>query len=482
MALGRGTWKPARHLVHLSTILADAVLGNGHDRILVDMPPRHGKSVMCSHYFPVWFLEWWPEKTIVVASYAKDFAAKWGRNVRNTIAENEDVLTVRLSADSKSAGQWNTQAGGGMICVGVGGALTGHGADVLLVDDPIKNRKEANSPTVRESIHDWWKSTAHPRLEPDSVAVVIQARWHEDDVIGRLKANQAQDERDLEEGIGDDEFDRWEHVSFPALCEEAGDVLGREPPGVAGDGRPVDGEPLWPERLSAKFLARKRRAVGPFEWASLYQGHPQPPGNQMFKRSWIRYFRDEPGHGGEPVFVLMRPDGEDRRVRKSACAWFQTADTAEGDGLGNDYTAVGTWAAVPPIQNEPVALLLIEMAREKLSIPRILPYIEAARSRWPLVAWTGVEKKSSGTGVIAAAQIRGLPLRGLEATENKATRAAPLAVYYENGQVYHRAGASWLADYEDELLTFPRGANDDQVDVASHAAGSIKSFGGIRYL
>lgn len=211
------------------------------------MPPRHGKSTIGSWWFPVWFFDRFPHKRMILSSYGADFAADWGRRVRNTLVQHGDELTARITGDSSAADRWDTTDGGGMITAGVGGSITGRGADVLMVDDPIKNAEEANSPRHREKVWKWWQSTALTRLEPGGAAVVMQTRWHEDDLTGRIIA---------------DEGERWETIRLPALAE-ARDALDRRP-----------GEALWPERYDVDALRSVRQSVGDYVWESLYQQKP----------------------------------------------------------------------------------------------------------------------------------------------------------------------------------------------------------------
>lgn len=240
------------HVDLMSRVLADAAMGR-RPRVIISMPPRHSKSETASHWYPVWYLDRFPSRRIILCSYEADFAASWGRKARDTIRANPDKLRVRIKTDTTAAARWETTAGGGMVTAGVGGPITGRGANVLVVDDPVKNAEEAESEITREAIWRWWTSTAYTRLEPGAAAVVVATRWHEDDLIGRLLLA-------AEEG-----GEEWEVINLPAIAE-AGDPLGR-PEGAA----------LWPERYDVPDLARIRGAVQPYVWEALYQQHPTPP-------------------------------------------------------------------------------------------------------------------------------------------------------------------------------------------------------------
>ena len=193
----------------------------------------------------MWFLANWPHKRVGLASYAAEPAEQWGRLARDSVVENESGLGIRVRDDLSKVGRWQLTTGGGMMTVGVGGPFTGYGFDLLIIDDPVKNREEANSPTQRQHLWDWWQSTARTRLEPGGSIIVVTTRWHEEDLVGRLLG----DEYTEEQAAGD----RWEHIRLPALAEE-GDPLGR----------PLDA-PLWPEEIRHGFPGRatdQRRPPG----------------------------------------------------------------------------------------------------------------------------------------------------------------------------------------------------------------------------
>lgn len=196
----------AEHIDFLGKKIAHTARGHS-PRLIVAMPPRHGKSHLVSLFTPVWFLENFPHKKIILCSYEAEFAASWGRKVRDLIKEKQDLLRVRISESSSAAHSWETNQKGGMFTAGVGGPVTGKGADLLLVDDPIKNAEEAHSETYREKLWDWWVSTAYTRLEPGGAAIVMHTRWHEDDLAGRLIKNM------------NDGGEPWEVLTIPGLSK-----------------------------------------------------------------------------------------------------------------------------------------------------------------------------------------------------------------------------------------------------------------------
>jgi hypothetical protein len=264
----RGQWKLAPHLKLLNEKLL--AVAEGRLRfLLVTMPPRHGKSELTSKYFPAWYLMRRPGRRILLASYEADFASQWGRKVRDLV---EDLgprhFGVEVRRDSSAADRWELAGhGGGMQTAGIGGALTGKGADVILIDDPVKNAEEANSQAIRDRNWDWYRAAAYTRLEPDGAIVLVQTRWHESDLAGQVLAH------------AEESGEPWDVLNLPALSEGPGDPLGR-PAGAA----------LWPERFDVAALEGIRRAIGSYFFGALYMGSPRPAEGGTFKRSWLRYF------------------------------------------------------------------------------------------------------------------------------------------------------------------------------------------------
>jgi hypothetical protein len=260
--LTRGKWQLAPHLDLLNRRLLDTAAGRTR-RLMVFAPPRHGKSQLVSVYLPAWFLGVYPDKRVILSSYEASFAAGWGRKVRDILAEHgEAVFGLKLRSDSTAADRWDLAGhAGGMMTAGVGGPLTGKGADLFILDDPVKNAEEAMSQALRDKCWDWFLSTAYTRLEPGAAVVLIMTRWHPDDLSGRILARQE------ETGA------LWDVVSLPALAE-ADDPLGRKP-----------GEALWPERYPVESLNEIRSTQGSMWFQAMYQQSPTLPEGNLFKRS-----------------------------------------------------------------------------------------------------------------------------------------------------------------------------------------------------
>jgi predicted phage terminase large subunit-like protein len=384
----------------------EAVERGDIDRLMIFMPPRHGKSELASKRFPAWCLGKNPKRQIIAASYNSDLANDFGRNVRNIIAEPEfsQVFAgVTLAPDSQAANRMNTNHGGTYVAAGVGTAVTGRGADIALIDDPFKDREEADSERRRETVWDWYRSTLYTRLMPGGAIVLIQTRWHEDDLAGRL----------LEQ-----EGDQWEVLELPALHPERG--------------------ALWPEWYDEQALLRIKETIGPREWSALYQQQPQPDEGTFFQRDWFKTWRNLP-----------------------KCRFYITSDFAVTDG-GGDYTVLTVWGI-----SAEGDIYRVEQWKGQTSsdvwIERMLDLV----ARWkPLCCFgeSGVIQKAVGPLIARRSRERGVYSRfeWLPSVSDKPTRARSFQAFAASGRVYFENGADLS-----EFLVFPAGKHDDEVDTAS---------------
>ncbi len=393
-------------------------------RLIVNMPPRHGKSTLSSIYFPVWYLGRHPDKEVVIASYSQDLAVKFGRAARNIVRQNEykNLFKITLAEDSRSVGNWHTEKGGSYIAVGVGGALTGKGADLLIIDDPIKGRQEAKSDLVRETLWDWYISTAYTRLSPNGVIVICQTRWTDDDLVGRLLDKK------------DESADKWEMVNFKAVAEE--DEAFRK-----------EGEALWPTRWSREALNRIRATEGPYDWSALYQQDPIPNELQVFKDNWFKH----------------RSWNE---VRNMGTRNFLTIDTAISEKAMGDYTGwvenyvdqEGNWnIRAKRFRVSPGFLInmLFDSFREhqweKIGIEKTI-YLQAIKQF--------LDDEMRKRGIY-------LPIVELEHRQtNKEVRIQGLVPRYERGAVIHIDES--CEDLEKELIRFPNATHDDLSDALAY--------------
>lgn len=408
---------------HLELLAAklEAVVAGRIKRLMVFMPPRHGKSNLSSEIFPAWYLGHRPKHQVMFTTYGQDLADGFGRKVRNAVGDARHVRAFPesiLSEDSKSAQRFNTTAGGVYYAVGAGGAVTGRGADLLLIDDPLKNREEADSRLMRDKLWDWYASTAYTRLMPGGAVVLIQTRWHEDDLAGRL--------------LNGDE--QWEVVNLPAIAEP-GDMLGR-----------AEGRALWPERYGLDDLSRIRSTIGEREFIALYQQRPSPLEGALFRRDWI--MRGKSPRSGTRVAMGV--------------------DLALSTRTSADYTAIVVMA-----RDEFGKLYVLDAVRERVDFPGALRLIRLMADKWSPKAIAIEQVAYQAVVVQELLRQTTLPIRGVTPDKDKVTRAQPLALRYEQGLVYHEELPSW---FEDELLSFPQGLHDDSVDAAVYAYQSVMSM------
>ncbi len=392
-------------------------------RLMVFMPPRHGKSELCSVQFPAWAIGRNPDRNIIEASYSSDLSTDFGRQVRNLIADpayRNLFPGVSLAEDSQAKGKWNTSGRGAYNAVGVGGATTGKGADILLIDDPVKNRQDADSPVIRESTWQWYKSTARTRLSPDGAIVIIVTRWHTDDLAGRILAGE--------------NAHLWEVISLPAVAT-------RDEP------QRKQGEALWADHFTLAKLEETRRDIGSYEFAALYQQNPIASEFQEFKPEWFRK---------KPWSEL-----EGRQLSKylTVDTAFSKRDEADYCGFVRNYVdRENNWH--------------LRAHRARLDPAELVETLFSmhASERFTKI---GIEKTTYTQGLkpfLDAEQRRRnvfLPIVELNHNQKaKEIRIRGLIPRYQAGSVYHLDGD--CKDLEDELLAFPRAVHDDVADAAAY--------------
>lgn len=397
-------------------------------RLMVFMPPRHGKSMLCSEYFPAWYLGRNPDHQVITATYAQQLADDFGRKVRNIMASEVYSLIfsdARMSDDSQAANRLHTVKGGAYYAVGAGGPITGRGAHLLLIDDPIKGREDAESETMRHRLKDWYTSVARTRLMPGGAIVIIQTRWHEDDLAGWLQREHS--------------HEGWEVLNLPALAEP-GDELGRP-----------EGAPLWPEAYPLSELETLKRSVGARDWAALYQQRPSAAEGSIFKR--------EHWHSYTPTETASQALLASLKVYHVIQAW----DTAFKTKETNDYS-VGVTLGVAPNR-----YYVLDVWRDRAEFPDLKRAMVAQAAKWKAHSVV-IEDTAAGQSLIQELR-RGtrLPLVAVKADRDKATRAHAVTPTHEAGLVYLPPSEPWASAFEDELAGFPTAPHDDQVDAFVHA-------------
>jgi predicted phage terminase large subunit-like protein len=395
-------------------------------------PPRHGKSKLTTELFPAWCLGRDSSEQVIVSTHTQGLSDTFSRNVRNMIDTTlyKDLFPgTALSADNKTVQQW-TLAGftrPSLLSVGVGGSPTGHGARILIIDDPIGKMEEAESSVVRDKVYSWYTSTIYPRLEPHAVIILMMQRWHEDDLAGRLLVDQAR-------------ADKWEVITLPALAED-GDPLGR-PPGAA----------LWPMRFDERTLSTIK-AVDERSFTAKYQQRPRPAEGALFKRGWLRIVPVS----DVPIDLM----------------WVRYYDLAYSMRENADNTATISGAF-----DRRTGVLYLRRGRAgKMETPEVRKLIYDLALAEPGVR-QGIENKLHG-GPIVQDLLRAGPLvsRAVVAVNvdtDKFVRAVPVADRAAAGKVaFVRESANddgWIADWVGEMTAFPYGAHDDRVDAVSGVA------------
>lgn len=392
-------------------------------RLIITMPPRHGKSMLTSEFFPAWYLGRNPDHYVVTATYAQDLADDFGRKVKNQIEDvafQEIFPGVGLASDSKSAKRFHVKdmvggyehklkQQGAYYAVGVGGPLTGRGAHLLLIDDPVKNREDAESEIVRRKTKDWYTSTAYTRLMPNGAIVLIQTRWHEDDLCGWL--------------LNDHKHEGWEVLNLPAIDDS--------------------GSALWPDQYDAKALEKIKNAIGPRDWSALYQQRPTPEEGDYFKREWFREYTTKP-----PAAEMHVYGASDYAVTKD----------------GGDYTV----HIVVGVDAEGRMYVLDLWRKQTDSMTWVDAFCDIVREEKPL-HW------AEESGQINASVGPFLERRQRErkayvyreqfpSRHDKAVRAQSIRGRMAMHGLYLPKDKPWVADFIAELLSFPAGKHDDQVD------------------
>lgn len=392
--------------------------------LIIDEPPRHGKSQQVSIDFPAWYLGRNPEKEIITSAYSAELAQDFGGKTREKVSSDAFKLIfpeVTLKEDEQARGRWRTNQGGAYTAVGVGGPITGRGANIAVVDDPIKNREEANSEVMRKKLWEWFTSTLFTRLEPNGVVIVMHTRWHMLDLVGMIKANP-------------ELAPRTKHLHLPALSEKM-------------DSHRGVGEPLWESRYNLAALMEIKNTVGPYDWASLYMGTPILTELQEFKPQWFR-------------------ETTENQVSMMNCRRFLTIDTAMSKNAQADFTGL----CDNSVNQE--NFWHLRAWRMKLSPEELVDLIFTLHKKNNYEA-IGIEKTAYTDGLkpyLDMEQRRRnafLPLVELKHNQTaKEVRIRGLIPRYAASSVFHVKDA--CKDLEEEMAQFPVGIHDDVIDATAY--------------
>lgn len=445
---GGGRWQRAKHLELICSKLEEiegAARGEGGcDRAIFCLPPRGGKSEVSSKKFPAWYLGRNPDSEVILSTYAADLSYDFSRIARETLREWGPTLWgTSVSTDSSSVSKWGIKGHrGGLTAAGVGGPITGRGASVAIIDDPVKNAEEASSKVVQDKIWDWYRSTLYTRLAPNSAVVVIMTRWAEDDLVGRLVA-------EMESEDGED----WEVLSVPAIAEGGPDPLGRK---VGGS--------YWPARFPEEWLDRRRIAVGPFYWEALYQQRPLDAAGKIFNPDLM--------HKINPSEVDLK-----------TCKAFGALDPSEG---GADYAGLITVLVLPDgrwlvwdcdlsvdNQDKSISKIIEKQVQYRYQLFRIesnsLGHAKSAPGDSLFVL--DLKRRQKEEGVI-------VPFETVWNTAPKVDRIRSLQPHYANGQLCFRS--DWPSVYPEliaQLKAAPNPkAHDDGPDSLEICVAGILNY------
>ena len=415
------TYQDADHLIALAEAL-EAIESGELKRLIVIVPPRHGKSELISLRFPCWYMGKHPEDYIVQSGYAESIALTHSRKARDIFispAVSKLFPQVRYRPETpgqevivperQAAHEWGTKQGGSYYAVGIGGGLTGRGFNVGIIDDPVKDAEEADSATYRQRAWDWYTMVFRTRAEPDAAIIVVMTRWHQMDLVGRL----------LKQAKENPAADQWKVLHFPAIRE---------------------GKALWPARYPLPAL-EKLRASDDRSFESLYQGNPTVAEGQIIKREWWQYYKERP------------------QFERIIHSW----DTAFKDKTLADYSVCTVWGEALN------GYYLLYVWRGKVEFPELKLAAIALNDRDKPAAVL-VEDAASGQSLVQELERNTrIPVLPVKVDKNKVARANSSTPLIKAGKVFLPENAPWLFDYIEELSAFPNGEYDDQVDSTTQA-------------
>lgn len=412
-----------------------------NQRIIITVPPGHGKSTIASVYTPIWYLLKYPKRNVALVSYS------------STLAENKSVQAQSLATkaigelhpDVQSRSDWALKDALDISfrARGLGGAITGNPVDLMLLDDLIKSHEEAESKVYRDKVWEYLDSTISTRFTKNAACIAILTRWHLDDYAARLNKNWG-----------------WPIYNIPAICEkEEGDLLGRKL-----------GEVAAPVLKPAEMIEERKRNMSAYSFTALYRGQPTSQESSRIKREWFKYYPAE-------------------KIEEIARRYnvYQTVDTSGTANESSDYFVVLTFAFVTKTLDGEIitesqdakremaqgrelirCIYVLDVFRQKFETTEHDSALQQCRVKWrPITQY--VENKTFGLNIIQSAKKKNLPIEPIEADVSKFLRSERISVYYKNGRVFHPSKAEWLQDFEEEISTFPVAPHDDQFDCVSYA-------------
>ena len=418
--------------------LMDAVARGEKKRILISVAPRFGKSLMSSYLFPAWYLGQFPNRRLIMASHTGDMATGFGRKVRDLIdtPEYKTIFPeVELKQDSKAAGQWATNKGGEYYAVGVGGALAGRGADLVLIDDPFSEQAVISGNTeVFEDAWTWFQSGPLQRLSPTGAVIIIHTRWNRGDLIGRL-INQMAKNPDTEQ---------WDVVEFPAILHE-------DTP---------EAKSLWPERWPLDILMQKKAVMAPYLWSAQYMQNPTGEAGALIKRGWWKPWEKDDPPTCEYVIISL--------------------DAAQEAHNRADFNAFQAWGVFYD-ERERANIILLDAWQRRMEYPDLKKAMMREYETWEPDCCL-IEKKSSGSVLFQEMRHAGIPVSEFTPGkgQDKIARVNSVSDIFESGLVWAPLDRRWAMEVVEQCSDFPNGDNDDAVDAMTLALRRFRTGGFIR--
>jgi predicted phage terminase large subunit-like protein len=431
------TYKFGVHLKRLGALLMD-VEADIEDRVAVSMAPRFGKSLMISIFYPAWYLGKHPDHKIIVASHTADLAIDMARKVRNLMqtAEYRAIFPeVSIASDAKAAGKWNTNKGGEYYAVGVGGALAGRGGNLIIVDDPLSEQDIKNSNfTSLDVTYEWFRSGLRTRLMPEGKIVILHTRWHQRDLIGRL----------IKDSALNDDGDQYAMFEFPAILN---------------DGE-KDEKSLWPAQWSLEALQRTKASMPLWQWNAQYMQNPTAADSAIIKREWIKWW---PGENPPPIDYII-----------------QSWDTALTTKERSDWSVCHTWGVFTQEEDNSSNLILLNSAKGKWEFPELKRQAHLQFEEWEPDSVI-VEAKASGQPLIDEMRRSGIFVQDFSPGkgQDKIARLNAVADMFSAGHVWFPETA-WAHAVVEEIIAFPAGEHDDEVDACTLALRRARNGGLLR--
>ena len=396
-------------------------------RLIINMPPRHTKSEFASYFLPAWMIGNNPELKIIQATHTAELAVNFGRKTKNLIdsKEYQDLFATRLQEDSKAAGRWNTAQGGEYFAVGVQGAVTGRGADLLIIDDP-HSEQDMNSKNAFEKAYEWYTSGPRQRLQPGGRIILVMTRWSKKDLTEMLLAAQAEDKAD-----------KWEVVEFPAIMRR--------------------GKPVWPEYWKLEVLESVKASAGVNKWNAQYMQNPTSDEGALIKREWWQDWEGE-----MPILEHV----------------IQSYDTAFLKKQTADYSAITTWGVFRKDEDSPQSIILIDAIKGRYEFPELKRLAYDQYMYWKPETVL-VEAKAAGLPLIFELRKMGIPVADFTPNRgnDKHARVNSVAPLFESGRIYAPKNQEFAQEVIEECAAFPYGDHDDLVDSTTQAIMRFRDGG-----